>query len=156
MNLQEISLSGGHLAGLMEAVLEKGARFRFMARGFSMSPFIRDRDIIIVYPAKIREVCVGDVTAAVNCLTHSVVVHRIVGKTRTGFILKGDNCRSPDGVFAAESVLGVVKTVERNGRQAWFGGNGGKRVVAFLSRTKILNCVVLPVFRGVKVKSFKF
>jgi hypothetical protein len=34
MNLHEISLSGGHLAGLMGDVLEKSARFRFRAGGF--------------------------------------------------------------------------------------------------------------------------
>ena len=146
----ELKLSGSQMTGLMRAVLEKNAGFRFHAGGFSMTPFIRDQDIITVYPAKNKKVGVGDVAAAVNALTGSVVVHRIVAEKQEGFVLKGDNCQRPDGVFAPGRVLGVVKMVERNGRQVWFGGRGGKRVVAFLSRTGMLNRVVLPVLRSFK------
>ena len=150
MNLHEISLSGGQLAGVMRAVLEKGARFRFRARGFSMSPFIRDNDVLTLAPAGQRKPEVGDVAAAAHPLTGRVIVHRIVGRQRRGFIFKGDNCIEPDGIPGLTPILGVVCEVSRNGKTAWFAGGPEKRLIAFISRTGILNRVVLPVLRRLR------
>jgi len=152
--VREINLSGGHLAGLMQAVLEKNACFRFKARGHSMAPFIRDGDVITLAPAGGRRVGVGDVVAVVNGTAGSVIVHRIVGKKGGAFVVKGDNCRKPDGVFTAEQILGVARVVERNGRTAWFASGPEKRLVAVLSRTGILNRILLPGLR--EVRSAKF
>ena len=46
----ELQLSGRALAGLMKNVLARDLPFRFRARGWSMSPFIRDLDVITVKP----------------------------------------------------------------------------------------------------------
>lgn len=150
MSLNEISLSGGHLAGLMQAVLEKNACFRFKARGHSMTPFIRDGDVITLAPAGGRRVGAGDVAAVVNGTTGSVIVHRIVGRKGAEFLIKGDNCRLPDGGFAPDRILGVARLVERDGRAAWFASGPEKRLVAVLSRTGILNRILLPGLRKTK------
>ena len=44
-----LSLSGYVLIELMKAVLEKNVPFRFRGKGFSMSPFIRDGDVITIH-----------------------------------------------------------------------------------------------------------
>lgn len=137
--MREINLSGGHLAGLMQAVLAKNACFRFKARGFSMTPFIRDGDVITLAPAGGRRVGAGDVAAVVNGKTGSVIVHRIVNRKNLGFVLKGDNCADADGVFEKEQIIGVVCGVMRNHGPAWYAGGPEKRAAAFLSRTRVLN-----------------
>jgi hypothetical protein len=45
-----LSLSGAALLALARDVLARGAQVRFRARGSSMSPFIRDRDILTLAP----------------------------------------------------------------------------------------------------------
>lgn len=154
--VRELNLSGSRMSGLMQAVLEKNACFRFMAGGYSMTPFIRDKDIITVFPATGSRIGPGDIAACANFLTDSVIVHRIIGKKDGEFIFKGDNCLNPDGRFAPDRIVGVVGLVERGGRQAWFGGGPEKRLIAFISRTGILNRLVLPVLRMIKRRKIRF
>lgn len=149
-----MTLSGSHLAGLMRGVLEKNACFRFRARGYSMTPFIRDGDVVCVYPAEGRTIGPGDVVAAADPSTGRVIVHRVIIRFQEGgissFVIKGDNCRAPDGRFDAGRMIGVIGRVERAGKPAWFGGGPEKRAVAFLSGSGILNRMALPVLRRVR------
>jgi len=46
----ELSISGSTLIELLEAVLSQEASFRFQAKGLSMSPFIKDGDMVTVSP----------------------------------------------------------------------------------------------------------
>ncbi len=147
MALDEIALCGGHLAGLMQAVLETNARFRFKARGLSMTPFIRDKDVLTLAPAAGNSPAVGDVAAVIHPGSGAVIVHRIVGKRNGAFLLKGDRCHRPDGLFAASRIVGVVREVRRNGRLVRFGLGPEKRLAAFLSKTGLLNRLMLPVAR---------
>ncbi len=146
----ELKLSGSGLADLMQSVLDRGASFRFRARGFSMNPFIRDKDVLTVSRDIGRPVEVGDVVAVINPGSGTLIVHRIVKKSVNGVLIKGDNCSKPDGMFALERIVGVVKTVERNGRAVWFANGPDKKIIAFISRTGLLNECLMPVFRRIK------
>ncbi|MDT8390371.1 MAG: signal peptidase I [Lentisphaeria bacterium] len=138
-------LSPAHLAGLMRAVLEKGAKFRFTANGESMAPFIRNGDIIVVSPVPERGVRNGDVVVFRNA-ADGVMVHRIVRRRGGKVLLKGDNNPRRDGIFSEGNIIGVVTTVERGGRKIWHGGQG----VAWLSASGLLNRLILPALRFVK------
>ena len=46
----ELQLSSRALAELMKNVLARGLPFRFRVRGWSMTPFIRDFDVVTVVP----------------------------------------------------------------------------------------------------------
>ena len=85
----EFSLSGPALIKLLRAVLERGAPFRFRARGFSMSPFIRNGDVITVSPLSAASPRIGDVAAFIHPRTRRLVVHRIIGKKGVSFFHKG-------------------------------------------------------------------
>lgn len=146
----EAKLSGSALTELMCSVLEKGASFRFQAKGFSMSPFIRDKDVITVARVQKEKLQTGDVVALMNPLKKAVIVHRIVGKAGAGILLKGDNCDTPDGIFAPDAIIGLVTKVERNGKKVRSGGRSAKRLIAFISRTGILNTLILPLLRKIK------
>lgn len=133
----------------MQSVLERGADFRFQAAGVSMTPFIRDRDILTITGRDKQAPRTGDVVALIHP-GGKLIVHRIVGRARTGFFIKGDNCRQSDGIFYTEAIAGRVITIERAGRRIHFSLGPEKYLIAFLSRIGLLNNLLLPILRSLK------
>lgn len=134
----ELPLSGDALTELLGAVLEKGVPFRFMAKGFSMSPFIKNGDIVTVSPISKSGVHMGDVVAFINPHSGKLTVHRIIGKKKNDFIIQGDNVPIADGIITAAELIGVVSKVERKGKEVSLGLGPESPVVAFLTRVGIL------------------
>ena len=115
-----LSLSGAALREFLEAVLERGVPFRFTARGCSMYPAIKDRDVITVSPLGGRAPGGGEVVAF-RSDDERLVVHRIVAVEDGAYELHGDNCPMGDGRVSREAVLGVVTHVEPRGGPACDG-----------------------------------
>jgi signal peptidase I len=132
----EIALSGKLLTGLMSDILNRGLPFRFRTKGDSMIPFIKDGDLVTVFPIK-GSLMLGDIGVIVNRMTDNPVVHRIVGIKEEGYIIKGDAVLTPDGLFPAEQILGVVKRIERSGRRRRCGLGIDRTLIALLSRKNI-------------------
>ena len=131
-----LSLSGPALLGVMRAVLDKRVPFRFAAHGYSMSPFIRNGDVLTIAPLTI-DPRVGDVVAFVGAPHDRLTVHRIIAARPGGFLIKGDNASETDGVQPRERVLGRVARIERNGH-AVRGGLGVERMlIAVLSNRNV-------------------
>lgn len=141
----ELLLSGSGLAEIMASVLEKGAAFRFTAKGNSMWPFIRDQDILTISRVPASGIKVGDVVAVANPATGSVIVHRVVATPAAGVMIKGDNCATADGVFAVDCVLGMVTTIERGKRRLPYCTRPFGMVIALLSASGLLNRLILPL-----------
>jgi signal peptidase I len=91
---------------------------RFRANGGSMSPLVRDGDVVLVRPVEPSSVRVGDV---VLCSSHpgQIVVHRVVrkidGPSGDLFTVQGDQVTQADGTIPAMQVYGRVTTIERAG-----------------------------------------
>jgi hypothetical protein len=119
--------------GLLTAVLARGSLFRFQARGFSMSPFIRDGDVLTLAPAPAR-LRFGDVAAFINPCNQQLSVHRLVRKDRRGYLMRGDNAPAPDGTILPAEILGRVIRVERLGRRVRSGLGPGRIGIALLSQ----------------------
>ena len=146
----ELSLSGNAFAGLLKAVLDKNAMFRFKAEGFSMSPFIKNGDVVTVSPCYGKSPSIGDVVAFINPETEKAVVHRVVGKGHNNYMVRGDNATGVDGLFAGENILGFVIRVERNGDRVILGLGLEKYLIAALSRGGYLLplvCMMRRLFR---------
>lgn len=111
-----ISLSAPVIMELIEAVHEKGAPFRFKANGYSMTPAIRNGDIITVSPLANLSIKRGDVVAFRHPERPQMLVHRVLRKKGDHFLIKGDNCPTVDGWIPAENILGLITRVERNGK----------------------------------------
>jgi len=141
------SMPSAVFAGLMAAVLDKNVPFRFAAPGFSMSPFIRDGDMITMVPGRFRS---GDVVAFVNPCRGKLTVHRIVHVSRAGYLLKGDNTPETDGRLPRSNIIGRVVRVEHQGRQVRLGLGMERIVIAFLSRRNWLTPLLRTVWRVVK------
>jgi hypothetical protein len=146
----ELSLSGTSLVDLFRAVLEKGVRFRFQAKGFSMSPFIKDGDVVTVSPLSDRSPGIGDVVAFIHQGTGKLVVHRLVGKRGDSYLIKGDNSPETDGLIPKANILGCVRKVERDGKKVFLGIGPERFLIAFLTRTGLLFPLLVPVWRLIR------
>ncbi len=136
---KELSFAGSDPFELMRPVLENGAIVRFRATGWSMAPFIRDGDIISIAPIKYRAPGLGDVVAYASTGTGRLVVHRVIGRKFSSYLLQGDNLPGkPDGLVLAEALLGKVIRVERKGRPVSFGLGVERWLIAFCSRFGLL------------------
>jgi hypothetical protein len=136
----ELPLSGQVLLEIMRVVLARGVPFRFKARGWSMTPFIRDGDVITVAPFTDRPPGVGAVVAFIQPETGKLVVHRIVARNGAYSCIHGDgNAGESDGLIPPENLLGRVTHIERNGHHVWLGLGLERYLIALLSRTGLLH-----------------
>jgi hypothetical protein len=147
----ELSLLKKLLKELLIDVLNKGAAFRFMAKGFSMSPFIKDGDVVTVFPMSNHMPHLGDAVVFISSDTEALIIHRVVGKSdNSHFLIKGDNLPTLEHIVPKTHILGYVKRVERGGRTVALGLGPEKALIAFLSRRRVLLPLLLPVWRIIR------
>ncbi len=115
-----ISLSAPMIMALIEAVQEKGASFRFQAKGYSMTPTIRNADVITVSPLKNLLPRRGDVLAFRHPDRPQMLVHRVLHARSDKYFIQGDNCPAADGWIPLENILGVITRVERHGKSRFW------------------------------------
>lgn len=133
-----LSLSGDALIELIKAVHEKNLPFRFRAEGCSMSPFVKNGDIITISPLSKSSVGHGDIVAFVHPRTATPFVHRII-KKEDGFMrIRGDRSTIEDGLIPELNILGPVTRIERDGKNIHFGLGVEKYIIAMLSERNLL------------------
>ena len=154
-----LALSGKALKEFLQAVLAKGASFRFKARGFSMHPFIQDGEVVTISPLPEGRLRLGDIVAFCHPETGRLIVHRILKKKAQGFLLRGDNCPEVDGMVPAVNILGRVTEVEGRSRIMRLGWGPERLFLALLSRYHLLQPLLTrirqvmgPVLQGAKGK----
>jgi signal peptidase I len=133
-----LPLSSRKLENLLRGVLEKGASFRFQAKGFSMSPFIKDGDLLTITPLLESPPRFGDVVVFVHLGTGKLTIHRIIGKKVGSYLTKGDNAPERDGFIPKADILGRVTNVERSGKCISLGLGPDRFIIAFVIRTGLL------------------
>ena len=103
-------------AELSAEILRGGKELRFQARGTSMSPLVRDGDVLLVQPADPNAVRVGDVVLC-HIEEGRVVVHRVIREqvSQEGhwFTVQGDAAAQPDGLLPGGQVYGRVTAIKR-------------------------------------------
>lgn len=123
----------------MQDVLSRGASFRFKAAGWSMTPFIKDGDVVTVAPLEYEKPSVGKVVAFIQPDSGRLLVHRIIAARPAAYLIQGDNTLGqPDGLVPASALLGCVTRVERSGRRVYLGLGMERRLLAGLSRNHLL------------------
>ena len=110
-------------------LLEQGVSVRFQARGASMSPAIRDGEVVEVTPVMVTKLRKDDIVLAKsNC---GFRLHRIVRADPASdvFITRGDCGQENDPALKGDQVLGLARAKEvrvgRNIVRAKFKGVGG-------------------------------
>lgn len=143
----EDNLSMEALVELLKAVTEKGKPFRVQALGFSMYPFIKNKDYITISPLSSGHPRLGDVVAFIQPGTEKLVVHRVIESKGEHYLIKGDNTPAPDGLIPKTNVLGYVTTVDKDGRLIRFGSGFERVFIALLSRKNLLRPTLHLTYR---------
>lgn len=126
---------------------------KFKICGQSMVPFLKDDDHVCIEPIPISHVKVGDLIAYFDKISKIMVVHRVVCKTTSGIILKGDNnFRLDKVVLTNETVFRVTQVINKKGTI-----NLHRRVFRFVN---VLLCVlsilrIIPLIFGHQIKYVK-
>jgi len=143
----KLSLWGPDLVQLSRAVFEKGGPLRFQAKGFSMSPFIRDGDAITLFPLTGDAIHLGDVVAFVSPGTERLVIHRVIARDGHTLLITGDNATDADGPVPRKNILARVGRVERKGRKVFLGLGPERLLIVLLNRTGILLHILRPLWQ---------
>jgi hypothetical protein len=137
--MNDLPLANPDLLALMSAALARGAPFRFRALGSSMSPFIREGDVLTVAPLRSGEPALGQVVAFIHPDSGLLLVHRVVGRPGPAPLVQGDNTPGrSDGLVPPENILGRVTQVKRNGKKVLLGLGPERYALAPLSRFGLL------------------
>ncbi|MHC4124557.1 MAG: hypothetical protein ACYSSI_13355, partial [Planctomycetota bacterium] len=105
-------LYGQALSELVKSTVRKGAFFRFRVKGFSMSPFIKNGDVVTISPlSNSSTIGLGRIAAFAYPMTRRLIVHRIVGRRFNNYIIKADTSPKIDGLVSRENILGIVVKV---------------------------------------------
>jgi hypothetical protein len=150
MKGSDLSLSGRALVELLRAVLDKGAPARFQAKGFSMSPFIKNKDVVTISPLHGKQPGLGEIIAFVHKETDGLCIHRIVHKKDGTYVTKGDNRSETSERVPRENILGFVTRVERDGRRVFLGLGSERFLIAFLGPRGLLLPLLLPVWKIIR------
>jgi hypothetical protein len=146
-----------NLVEIIRAIIAQGAPLRLKVKGFSMSPFIRDGDILTISPLLNRGAGFGRPVAFIQPRTGMLHIHRVIGKSGGRYLIKGDNIPKPDGLFLKESILGYVSRIERNGRVLSSGLAPARYIIGLLSRGYLLSLLLFLARKFVRpvIKWFK-
>jgi hypothetical protein len=113
-----IRLDGDVATRVLAGLLAEGLAVRLTVHGGSMSPWIRDGDVLTIVPREgAGDPRPGDVVAFRRPGGERLVVHRLVSRAPGGWIAHGDRCSAPDGFVAGSEVLGTVERVTRGTRR---------------------------------------
>ena len=132
------TISNADFAALMATILFRGKQFRFRASGFSMSPTIRDGDVLTVSSPQHQPLQRGTIVAFLSPSSGTLTVHRIVAQRDGRYLLKGDNIKVPDCWITTANVIGVVNCVEQDGKIVHFSQGWEGVLLACLSKYNIL------------------
>lgn len=108
-----LNLKREDFTSIAQKVLGRGRTLRFKAKGGSMSPLIRNGDVVEVAPFK-GKVNFGDIILYFSSWG-TPVVHRVIQRNKESIITKGDSVPSSDHPVLFKQVLGRVVAVEKNG-----------------------------------------
>jgi signal peptidase I len=148
---QDLFITGEILKDLMRDVLAKGADFKFRAKGFSMTPFIKNGDIVTITPLAKESPSIGKVVAYTRSDSGQLVVHRVIGRQGSEYLIQGDNTTDhEDELIPSENMLGCVTLIERDSHRIYLGLGPERYLIAAMSRNGLLYRVIewLRVLKG--------
>lgn len=128
-----IDLTGEKRIKIIKTILQKGANYRLQAKGFSMSPFIKNNDYIIISPNTNKKIVLGQITAFVCPQNKKLIIHRVIKISGNKIITKGDNSKQIDIPIQQKDILGVVKQTTRNNKKINFGITKHNKLIAYIS-----------------------
>ena len=151
--MRELKLDDDAFAQLSAEILRQGGSFQFRAHGSSMSPFIRDGDLLTIAPVDAASLEIGDV-ALYRTRRDRIVAHRVVGRATQGGELvletRGDARLASDRPVPGGRVMGCVVRIQRGGRVYRLDLGPWRLAARLWSRVLPLRRVLARLVRGIK------
>ena len=143
-----LDLKREDFASVTQEVLGRGRALRFRAKGGSMSPFIRNGDVVEVAPAE-GNINLGDIILY-RSSNGNPVIHRVIQKRKENIITKGDSVPSSDQPLLSRQVLGRVVCIEKNGWHLRLDRRMGRFINVLLATISPFSFLIYPPLRLVK------
>ena len=133
-----IQFEDADLKVLIEEAIKKNRAIRIQAKGNSMVPSIKNKDIITIYPYGKRNPTVGDIAAFIlPGRGQKLLIHRII-EIEERFLFKGDNLKKADGVVDRANILGIVKNIKNGNIQHSVQSKHKQKMMAWLSKHNLV------------------
>jgi len=134
--------------GQVKEDLLSGREVCLTVRGGSMWPFVRDGDVLIIQPAVMDDLSVGDIVLT-SCAS-GVICHRVFelkdGTVRT----KGDALVGLDPVVDSEGLLGRAVARKAGGRMRPLTGQMSRTAGWLISRGTVILAPCYPLLGQMK------
>ena len=151
-NTELLNLRREDFGFITQEVLARGRVLRFRAKGGSMSPFIRNGDVVQVLPVKER-INFGDVVFY-RSSCGDPVVHRVIQTNKESIITKGDSVLCSDRPVLSKHVLGQVVSVEKNGWRIRLDRPMGKLLNILFATISPFSFLIYPPLKFMKRAGF--
>lgn len=151
--MNDFSIDGKKFYEFLEALAEnqKISTIKFTGYGLSMTPFIRSGNrLTIKIINEDSRIYTGDIVAVKQRDKKRIVVHRVIDSNKDKYLIKGDNNRLPDGWFQKDLIIGTIIKIQRHLGKTYYPKKWYGLIIAFLSKTLILNTILLPAARYLK------
>ena len=138
--MEELTLSGTDLYELIGSFFtaRPGCRLKIQCLGYSMSPFIKDRNRVTIKPLeKDLPLKFGDIVAIAVHDRKKILVHRIIKVAVPKYLIKGDNNTGADGWFDKKDILGVVENIDMKSGFAYSPKRWQSIIIALASRFNV-------------------
>ena len=116
--MEDILVDGLEFERLAGEILGSGHVLKFRVRGYSISPFIRDRDVVEIERCYQDFIKAGDIVLCYNAPA-PLVLDRVCAVYEDDqakmFVTQGDMLECVDGVIRSEQIQGRVTAVEHAG-----------------------------------------
>ncbi len=129
---------GALISSFFQGTAGRIGHLRFTARGISMTPFIRDGDVITLRASRGARLRTGSVVAYIHPDSGQLLVHRLFARKDGLCVTRGDNAPGSDGLIPERQVVATVTRVERNGKTVRFGIGAEGYLIVLLLRLKVL------------------
>jgi hypothetical protein len=117
-----------------ELQLERSGEQPVVFHGYSMWPFLREGDSLVIAPVRFEDVRVGDIVTFRK--SDRFPTYRVLAKSATALTLLGDNWPDRPVEASADDVLGRAVARERGGKRLT-SDSWRWRLVAFLRSTGV-------------------
>lgn len=142
---KDISISKRSMVKIIEEIHDKKMDVRFKANGNSMTPAIKNGDIITLSPVGDSRPGPGEVSAYRRGYDNELIIHRIIKVSDEKYSIRGDNSNFTHQDINVNEIIGVVTGIERNGRSKFWPGRYNSSVFAkvyfhiYLKRLRLFN-----------------